>query len=104
MSALRTIPKNWRVEEREGGKWFAVISDDMLGNYPIKVELGDYLDDECANLIAAAPDLYEALAPFASAYPGEQSPVSLDEPVVCEFTMRQLKAAAAAIAKAEGRT
>ena len=94
------------------GPWTPTLVMNALGwvrapnGQRVAIACGQSNDHTVANarLIAAAPDLYEALAPFASAYPGEQSPVSLDEPVVCEFTMRQLKAAAAAIAKAEGRT
>ena len=54
-----------------------------------------------AALIAASPIMYAALEPFAD-YPGDFFDVDDDKPVTITVLGRNLKAARAALAKAEG--
>jgi len=105
MSETKFIPGPWAVDpdDRPGMEHnnFVVLADAphmricfMAHNGPKHQDVFD----ATAQLIAAAPDLYEALKPFAAALDRRESD---DWPLM---TMADLRRAAAALAKAEGRT
>ncbi|EHK56852.1 hypothetical protein [Allomesorhizobium alhagi] len=99
--AAKRTPGTWTAYESAGfkGEW-GVQTDD-----PAMVEAGDEiivypsLSEEYARRIAAAPDMLAVLRDFVSETRAYSSP-ECDE---CEIVGPLLRAADAAIAKAEGR-
>jgi hypothetical protein len=58
-----------------------------------------------ARLIAAAPDMYEALKAILDGVEDESEPgEDMDTPVMLPLTLREIAAALAALAKAEGQS
>jgi hypothetical protein len=100
----------WRVgEERHAGRYQLVQADNQHRGFVCEVQAplkGSVIDDDTrlanARLIAAAPDLYEALSEFVESF------ADLREEFVRKFAetkpeMARLLKARDAIAKAEGR-
>lgn len=79
-----------------GSDGYGILSCDGIGNAP--QGLGDKVN---ASLIAAAPDLYEALADVVAAMRKYEMDVDADAPAAHREMMRR---AYAALAKARGET
>ncbi|HEX5320600.1 MAG TPA: hypothetical protein VFW46_15660 [Stellaceae bacterium] len=97
MSASNSAP--WTYEVHELSEGYSAIVYDARGN---RIGGFDHLDEATARLIAAAPELYEALLGSltivsAAAYDRGLSPQATD---LMHAHLRRVKAA---LAKAEGR-
>jgi len=93
---LKHISEPWKMEKCRCGH-------PACNMYTISVAGADgRFRKEDAQLICAAPDMYEALKPFANL----ELPIEATEPdskiVICTCTLGDLKRATMAIAKAEG--
>ena len=102
-ATARHTPGPWRIEE-QSREWFArtnhayrVVSNNKPTYFVASVEGWGDICKANAHLIAAAPELLEALKAMVASYDGIRD--GLTSPVV----IAKLRMADAAIAKAEGR-
>lgn len=80
----------WKAEQKQFGySWIVVSNDDLV----CEVERGEQEEDR-AHLIAAAPDLYEALKAFVAYHSGHV--------MTCPELLARMALSRAALAKARG--